>query len=460
MIEWMQTHRKWLVITIWVATIAFIGAGFVGWGQFDFNKSSSTVAKVKDTEVTIKDWQEAYTNLFDRVNKQLGGTLDEATAEKLGLKNQALQMAIEQAILRQYAKDLDLYVTDEDVAKKVLEYFKDKKTYLTYLKNTGQKAKDFEERLKKQLLIEKLLNFLHLKPEKTELLTIASALYNADKLEIKVINKNNLNVSLDEAEIKQYWEENKNKYLSPRKYKISYVTIPLAGEVSEEELKAYYEENKLNYKNDKGEILSFDEAKKQVKQDYLAHKLKKEAIIAYKKLKNSEGDYKLTTLTVNNNVIPISKMNELIKNGYLKPFVYNQNYITAKLIEEIKPTPLPYEQAKSLVMKDLLNKKSTEKLINLAKNELKNFKGKDIGFVTKYDFDKIKDLPSTLAEMFLFEVFTSQNPKSFVLLPKNNPQYAVLYNIKEQKLLDEKKYEQNKKLVYNLAETLINNELL
>jgi peptidyl-prolyl cis-trans isomerase D len=153
-------------------------------------------------------------------------------------------------------------------------------------------------------------------------------------------------------------------------------------------------------------------------------------------------------------------MNELIKNGYLKPFVYNQNYITAKLIEEIKPTPLPYEQAKSLVMKDLLNKKSTEKLINLAKNELKNFKGKDIGFVTKYDFDKIKDLPSTLAEMFLFEVFTSQNPKSFVLLPKNNPQYAVLYNIKEQKLLDEKKYEQNKKLVYNLAETLINNELL
>ena len=69
-------------------------------------------------------------------------------------------------------------------------------------------------------------------------------------------------------------------------------------------------------------------------------------------------------------------------------------------------------------------------------------------------------MPSTLAEMFLFEVFTSQNPKSFVLLPKNNPKYAVLYNIKEQKLLDQKKYEQNKKLVYNLAESLINNELL
>jgi peptidyl-prolyl cis-trans isomerase D len=156
----------------------------------------------------------------------------------------------------------------------------------------------------------------------------------------------------------------------------------------------------------------------------------------------------------------MQKMKELIKNGYLKPFVYDKSYITAKLIEEIKPTPLSYEKAKPLVVEELLNKKTTQKLIDIAKNELKNFKGKDIGFVTKYDFDKIKQLPSTLAETFLFEVFTSQNPKSFILLPKNNPKYAVLYNIKEQKLLDEKKYEKNKKLVYNLTESLINNELL
>ncbi len=32
MITWMQRHKKWLVITIWISTIAFVGAGFVGWG--------------------------------------------------------------------------------------------------------------------------------------------------------------------------------------------------------------------------------------------------------------------------------------------------------------------------------------------------------------------------------------------------------------------------------------------
>ena len=49
MITWMQKHKKYLVITIWISTIAFVGAGFVGWGAYDFNKSRATsVAKVGD----------------------------------------------------------------------------------------------------------------------------------------------------------------------------------------------------------------------------------------------------------------------------------------------------------------------------------------------------------------------------------------------------------------------------
>ena len=188
-------------VTIWVATIAFIGAGFVGWGQFQFGRKSSTVAKIKDTEVSIQDVQEVYNNLFEEKNKQLGGALDDATAEKLGLKKQAFDMAIEQGILRQYAKDLGMYVTDEEVAKQILAYFKDKKTYIQYLTQTGQKAKDFEAKLKKQLLIQKLLTALHITPSVTLKLTFGSALYNSDNLEIKIINKSSIKVNLSEDEI-------------------------------------------------------------------------------------------------------------------------------------------------------------------------------------------------------------------------------------------------------------------
>ena len=48
MISWMQKHNKYLVWTIWIATIAFIGAGFVGWGSYSFGSKAGNVAKVGD----------------------------------------------------------------------------------------------------------------------------------------------------------------------------------------------------------------------------------------------------------------------------------------------------------------------------------------------------------------------------------------------------------------------------
>jgi len=459
MIEWMQTHRKWLVITIWIATIAFIGAGFVGWGQFQFGRKSSTVAKIKDTEVSIQDVQEVYNNIFQEMNKKFGGTLDDATAEKIGLKKQAFNMAIQQGVLRQFAKDLGLYVTDEEVAAKILKYFNNKKTYIQYLTQTGQKAKDFEEKLKKQILIEKLLTALHLKPSKTLQLTLASALYNSDNLEIKIINKSSVKVNLSEDEIKAFWEKNKQKYQSPTMYKIALVKTPIKGVATENDLKNFYNENKTNYRNEKGEILPYEKAKEKVKKDYLAKISKKDAILAYKKLKEGAENYKLLTLTLNNEIIPAEKMQKLIQTGYLKPFVDKNEYISAKLIEEIKPKPLPYEKAKILVTKDLIYIKTLQALQNKAKETLKNFSGQKTGFVTKYDANKIKGLTPEEATEFLFTEFSLEKNKNFLLIPARNPKKAVVYKITEQKLLEKDKYEKNKDQVAAMAERTLNNAL-
>jgi len=460
MIEWMQTHRKWLVITIWVATIAFIGAGFVGWGQFKFGTKESTVAEVKDTVVTLNDWQNAYTQLYNQVNAQMGGNLDEATAKKLGLKKMALQKAIQDAIFRQFAKDMGLYVTDKELAKKILEVFGSKKRYQLFLRERGLKAAEFEKNLRKEMLVEKLFSFFNLKPSKTELLSVASALYNADNMDIKVLKKSKIKIDLSEDEIKKFWEKNKNLFLSPEKYKIALIKIPLKTNANLEELKKYYEENKLKYKNEKGEILSFQKALNLVKKDYAAETLKRKAVMAYKDLKDNKGDYNIVTIPLNNKMIPLNKMQTLISKGYLKPFINNNSYIVAKLLEDIKPRPLPYEKAKLMVIQTLMNKKAIQKLIEISKKNYKDFKGENTGFITKFDFYKIKKLPLQYSEEFLNSVFISQKPNYFILIPKNNPKYSVLYKIKEQKLLDKKEYEKNKKIVYNLTKNLLDNEFL
>jgi len=460
MIEWMQTHRKWLVITIWIATIAFIGAGFVGWGQFQFGKKDSTIAKINDTEITIKDVQKVYNNLFEEMNKQFGGNLDDATAEKLGLKKQAFEIAIQQGVLREFAKNVGLYVTDEDVAKAILNIFKDKKTYKLYLKQSGLKAKDFEEDLKKELLIQKLTNAINLEPSNTLLLSIGSALYNSDNLKIKVIKKSSINVDLNESEIKAFWQENKNRYQTKPLYKVAIIKTPFNKKISQEELKKFYEENKNNYKNEKGEILSFEDAKEIVKKDYLAKITKKEAIIAYKKLKEGKENFTLITIPLNNKIIPIDKMQTLIQNGYLKPFISNNEYISAKLIEEIPPKPMSYKEAKEEVIKELLDIKTLEALNKKAKEELKNFKGKETGFITKYDGNKIKELNIKEATEFLFTAFSLEKSKNYLLIPQNNPNKAVLYKVLEQKMLDKEKYEKNKEQIKMLAQNLLNTSLI
>ena len=460
MIEWMQTHRKWLVITIWIATIAFIGAGFVGWGQFQLSHKEGTVAEVKDTPVSVKDWQDAYSRIFDIYNKQFGGNLDEATAEKLGLKKIALQQAIQDAILRQYAKDLGLYVTDKEVADKILEVFKDTKTYKQYLRNAGMKPAEFEKSLRKKILIEKLLAFLHLKPTNTEIVSVGSALYNADNIDIKVLKKSDISVDLKESDIKNYWEKHKNEFLSNEKYKIALVKIPLDINATDEELKNFYQKNRQNYKNASGIILSFDKVKDKVKIDYAKEKMFKKAILAYKKLKANKTNYEIVTINNANDVIPAEKMQILKKEGIVKPFVYNNSFITAKLLEEIKPKPLNYETAKPFVIEKLLVLKSKQKLIELSKEEYKTFKGENIGFITKYDALKIKDLKPAQAVEFLQKVFISQKPNYFVLIPESNPDVSILYRIKEQKLLYKKEFEQNRENVVKLTEGMINMELL
>ena len=459
MIEWMQTHRKWLVVTIWIATIAFIGAGFVGWGQFQLSRKESVVAQVKDTEVTIKDWQRYYNLIYNEVNQQLNGNLDEATAKKLGLKKIALQRAIRGAILIQFAKDLGLYVTDEDVAKEILKIFKTKQNYLTSLKRNNLTPKDFEDGLKKEILVQKLLNALYIKAPQTEITSTADALYNKDYLAVKIINKKDLNINVTQKEVKDFWQKHKNEFKTPEKYVIAIKTIPLNQEVDIEKLKNFYKENKNSYKDLKGEILSFEKAKERVKIDYLAKIKKKEAFLTYKKLK-TEKNPQTITLTLQNDKLPFDKMQKLIENGYLKPFILNQEYVVAKLVKKISPQVMSFEEAKNLVEEIVRNMKLNEKLIKVSKESLKNFDGEIIGYVTKYDTNKIENLNPMEATEFLFTLFSLQKPKDFILIPNQYPQKSVIYNIIKQSFPSLNEIQLHKEEIIALIEKNVNNNLI
>ena len=57
MITWMQKHRKYLIVTVWISSIAFIAATMVGWGAYNFSSSASNVAEVGNIKISIDDFE-------------------------------------------------------------------------------------------------------------------------------------------------------------------------------------------------------------------------------------------------------------------------------------------------------------------------------------------------------------------------------------------------------------------
>ena len=179
----MQKHKKYLVVTIWVSTIAFVGAGFVGWGAYDFNKSRATsIAKVGDIDISYQRFEQTYAKLFNYYSQLSQRQLSQEEAEQLGLVNIATQSLIDQALLLNYAKDLGLDISDEELISELIKtpnFQKDgtfdTKTYQSTLQRLKITPKEYENELKDNLLAQKLLSTLGLKAD-----TLAQELLNAD----------------------------------------------------------------------------------------------------------------------------------------------------------------------------------------------------------------------------------------------------------------------------------------
>jgi len=456
MITWMQTHKKWLIITIWIATIAFVGAGFVGWGAYSYGKKEDTVAKIKDTTISVKDVQTVYNQLFNQLNKAMGGKLDEATAKKFGLQKAAFQRALTRAILIQFAKDNGIYITKDELAKSIIStpMFQEngvfsKTLYERFLAQFNLTPKEYENNIRKDLMINKLLSAISTPSHKVTIDTIASAIFMEDKVNAKIIYAPK--ISVEENEIKSFWKKTKDNYKSQTSYDIGYYYVPLNAKVTSAELNNYYDEHKQNYTDKDGKILSFEKAKDKVKIDLLASKTKRDAIITMKKLKKDELKFKIAkNSSIINSYINAKLMQKLIQTKFLKPVLTNKGWLIAKLIKINEPQVLDYEKAKETAKVALIAQKRKEALIKLATKNLKTFRGKNLGFIGREDVQAVADKLNVSindAGVFGQALFNSEAPIGYSLLPVNNPTKAILFKITAQKLLDNKKYEKYEKNV-------------
>ena len=476
MITWMQKHKKYLIVTIWVSTISFIGAGFVGWGQYSYGDKAGAIAKVGDEEISQGELQKSYSRLYMQYSQLFQGNFDEKQAKTFGLQRQALKQLIDQALLINLAKEYDLQVTDEELLKAITsqEYFFkngrfDKETYKQVLSRSRMTIAEYEKDLRKQLLIEKLLKILEVKVSQQEQKAITTAFDIADKIKYKVLSQDNIKVKVTPQALKDFWEKRKSDFMSDEKYEIEYIEVAIPKlKFSDKEIQAYYKDNKYKFKNEEGKIEPLQNVKDDVVKALNAKKAKDQALrkyIAYKKNKLSQDiTTKKETLSQHNNSLNSEALKKvsttLTTPKVLKPILVGDVYVVIKVVNKIAPQVKSFEEVKDIVKPLYIAQLKKDKLLELANKLIDK---KEFGKNTKesklfklQDEVSLNGLNSLEIQEFKAELFNSEKKKSFIVLKSGK---IVLFDIVEQKLLTSKE-EDLKDTIKKLKSALLNQGLL
>ena len=448
MITWMQRHKKYLIITIWISTIAFVGAGFVGWGQYSYGDKAGAVAKVGNVEITMGELQKSYSNLYGQYNKMFQGNFDEEKAKSFGLQAQALKQLTNQALILNLAASYDLSISDDELLTALTsqDFFFDngvfnKEIYKQVLSRNNLSVHEYEADLKKQLLVQKTFKLLPVETSENEANILNTIMRISDKINYKVLTNNDIEVDSSDAAVKAYWETTKNNYMSEVKYEVKYIKqAKVTKEHTQEKISSHYAENKTHFKDEDGKILPLETAMEDVVAELNMKATKDLALrtyIAFKKGKLDENVLiETATISASENqfdATTLEKVSKLSKTSpYIKPVLVGEEYFTLELVQVVPSQAKSYKDAEAEVFPIYIAQTKKAKLLELANSSVDTFTGVDSEFLTVEDADKITDLEQTDANEFLIQLFSQETKRSFITLSSGK---IVLFNILEQKLL-------------------------
>ncbi len=445
MISWMQKNNKFLIVTIWIATISFIFTGAT-YG-FKYGIKSSSIGETGDIELSRDRFQMQYRNIYNRYNQMLQGRFDEKQAKSMGLQQQVLNSMAGEALLLNLAKEFGIIVSDKELADKLASipsFQKDgvfnKNIYNSFLKNSGLSVKTFENSLRDNMIIEKTLSLLNLKGVEQEYKTFATAFEIADKLKYTTLSLKDINVTVDDNKLKDFWEVRKEQFQTAKKYSFDVVWVETKDvNITDNEISDYFKKNSFKYTDTKGKLLSLDEAKPRVIQDIKIKKSKKDAnrkYISFKKGKINKDEN--LTYDINDFRFPKDVWDKIKSKNIgdlLKPKVVGSRYAIIKITNIAEPTIKTFKEAKDEVLPIFKSEMAREKLAKLAEDNLKNFekiKSNISNFITLKNIQKQKlGLNRQEGAEFISKLFTSDQEKGIISIGDK----VVVYKIIEQKLI-------------------------
>ncbi len=445
MISWMQHNNKFTVIVMWIAALSFILSTAVIGGSAGLR--SNNIGQVGDIKLSKDKFQMEYSQIFQQYNQMMQGKFDEKQAKQMGLQGKVIRNMAAEAKLLNLAKEFGIIVTEEEAAKELASVpaFQsngkfDRKIYDNYLQNRGLSHETFEDNLMNQLTIQKTFKMLNAKSLENEYNAFKISYEVADKLKYTLLTNKDVNITIDDAKLKKFWEPRKEQYKTPTKYTLEVQwTQTKDTPVTDKEVEEYYNKNRFNYTDKDGKILEFKEVKEWVKEATKVAKSKKTALKRYIQLKKGELNFDETlTLDINNPKLSKKLWQEIAnhsKGELIKPKVVNNRYASVKIINIITPVTKTFEEVKAEITPIYQVEAKKKALSLLAEEKLTNIDNEELNVSTFITLDNVEtqnlDINKQETSNFISNLFTSEQEKGIIPIGSK----VMVYKIIEQKLI-------------------------
>ena len=245
----------WIAYTI----IILICIPFALWGVNSYFGASPIVdaATVAGDPISLQDVQRTYQQQRANLQRMLGNNFNSSLFDEDRLKQQALEQLIDAAVLRKTAEQQGMRVSDQQLGQAIhgIEAFQEdgsfsQERYERMVRLQGYSTVGFEESLRTDLMTGQLRDGLVESSllTKAELEQVAALMEQKRDISYFVLPLATAKegISVEESEITTYFDENKNRFMSPERVKVDYLELSLDEmaedvDLTDEEIAAEYE---------------------------------------------------------------------------------------------------------------------------------------------------------------------------------------------------------------------------
>jgi peptidyl-prolyl cis-trans isomerase D len=283
-----------LKIILGLIILSFV---LTGVGNYLIGGNGDYAAKVNGQEIGRAQLDRAFNNERSRQQQMLGEQFSQLAGNAgymQQIRQQALSQLVDEMLLDQYAKELKLAISDEQIKQAIFSQpaFQtngkfDNAKYLGLINSMGFSADQYAEALRKQLTTQQLISAIAgtdftLSGEIDALAALVS--------QQRVVRQATLSVDtlaakqqVSDDEIKNYYAQHKNSFLAPEQFRVSYIKLDAANmqqTANEADIENWYAQHKADYVQPQRNRYSIIQLKTEADAQAVLEQLKKGADFA------------------------------------------------------------------------------------------------------------------------------------------------------------------------------------